>query len=401
MNSHVTIGADRILRVNGRRFFPIGARHLPVGATPRLLKKTGFNCLRWVAVGADGLTLPHTPLPRDLSGLMFYPYVFTHGDLSRDVRARRRVLMALVKKVRQHPALLCYEQRNEPAYTWRDAATPQSPPAGLIAGSRVIRELDPQHPIRVSHMTGNLVGTLRQYNPAVDIVGCNSYVVMAPGQRLFVGCRPDGKFVDCPNQTLSAVGDLTTKMMRVAAGRVVWMQLQAMANEDWFSVVHTPENRHAGRYEHTRLLPTRWQLRFMAYHAIIRGATALEFAMHRTRVDEPGWSGIRDVIGELRDVHDVLASSVWPGSLRIDYRELGFSDWTGIETLVKLQRGQPWIFAANTQFDPMEATFSNLPQGIRAKLSIWGEDRTISVNGGKFTDHFRPYEVHVYCGDRS
>lgn len=397
MKSRVTVGGDRILRVNGRPFFPIGARHMPVGATPRLLKKTGFNCMRWTAVGGDGMTLPVTPLPKDFGGLMFYPYVFKLGDLSRQGGARKRALAALIKKVRDHPALLCYEQRNEPASTWRDSATPQSPPEGMIAGSEVIRELDPHHPIRIGHLVSNLVSTLKKYNASTDIVGCNPYVVISPDQRLFVGARQDGRFVDCPDQTLSAVGALTTKMMRVAEGRPVWMQIQAMANEDWFHLSHTPENRNSCLYEHTRLTPSRWQCRFMAFHAIIRGATGLEFAMHRTRVDEPAWIGIREVIGELHGLHGVLASPPWHGRLQVDYKELGASDWTGVETLVKIHNGRPWILAANTQFDPMEATFSNLPDGIGKSLRVMGEKRSLRVQQGRFTDYFRPYEVHIYA----
>ena len=397
MKSTVTIGSDRILHVNDKPFFPIGARHMPIGSTHRLLKEVGFNCFRWMAVGTDGMTLPVTSLLKDLGGLMFYPYIFTHGDLSRDIPARKRGLTELVMRVRHHPALLCYEQRNESAYTWRDAATPQSPPEGLIAGSKVIRALDPHHTIRVGHLVSNLVSTLRKYNPAVDIVGCNPYVLLAPGGRLFVGCRQDGKLVDCQDQTLSAVGELTTKMMRVAEGRPVWMQIQAMANEDWFSTAHTPENKDSCRYEHTRLVPSRWEFRFMTYNAIIRGATALEFAMHRTRVDEPAWIGIREVIGELRAPARRARIADMHALMRIDYKELGFSDWSGVETLVKLRRGRPWIFAANTQFDPMEPTFSNLPPAIGANVKVWGEDRRIPIRGGKFTDCFKPYEVHVYA----
>jgi len=202
--------------------------------------------------------------------------------------------------------------------------------------------------------------------------------------------------VDTPNQTLSGVGELTTKMMRVAEGGPVSMQIQAMANEDWFSLVHTPENRNSCRYEHTRLIPTRWQLRFMTFNAIIRGATGLEFAMFKLRAEEPAWIGVREVIGELRDLHDVLASPAWRGTMQIDYKELGFGDWTGVETLVKLRKGRPWIFAANTQFDPMEATFSNLPDGISKGLEVFGENRAVPVKSGTFTDYFRPHEVHVY-----
>ena len=84
-----------------------------------------------------------------------------------------------------------------------------------------MRRLDPNHPIRLGHMAANLVATLRGYNDAADIVGCNPYPVQPPGLRMTV--RRDGKYVDSPNQTISSVGDYTSKMMRVGQGRPVWM----------------------------------------------------------------------------------------------------------------------------------------------------------------------------------
>lgn len=138
-------------------------------------------------------------------------------------------------------------------------------------------------------MKCNLVSTLAKYNPAVDVVGCNPYVVMPNRLRRFVGFRPDGLFADCPDQTLSAVGELTTKMIRVGQGRPVWMQLQAMANENWYSEIHVPEYRGHGVYEYNKLYPNRWQMRFMAFNAIIRGATGLSWAMYRTSVNESAW----------------------------------------------------------------------------------------------------------------
>jgi len=394
--SLVTIDENRILHVNGQPFFPVGARHMPIGADPALLKETGFNCMRWTAFGTDTALVSAVELPDELGGLMFYPYIYNYGDLSDEVDKKRTALAELINRVKDHPALLCYEQRNEPACTYREPSKPQSPPDGMITGSDLIRSLDPNHPIRVGHLTCNLVSTLRDYNPAVDIVGCNPYMVFAPGMRPFVGTRPDGKLADCPDQTLSAVGKYTTKMMRVAEGRPVWMQVQACANENWFNPAHTPETRDHGLYEHHRLYPNRWQMRFMAFNAIIRGATALEWAMIKLPVDSGAWIDVSRVIGELRSLHDVLASPPWGGVIAIEYSELGFSDWDGVETLVKIYRGKPWILAANTQFDPMIATFSNLPDGLGDKVNVVGEDRQVAVGNGAFTDRFQPYEVHVY-----
>ena len=397
--SQVTIGDDKILKVNGERFFPIAARHIPVGATLSTLKQVGFNAFRWpaFAVDAESSKITWGALPEDLAGLMFYPYVYNRGDLSEDRDARRKDLAELVHKVRNHPSLLCYEQRNEPSYTHANFARPSASPEGMKAGSDLIRELDPDHPIRVGHIVHNLVSTLKKYNPAVDILGCNPYIVMAPNMRRAVGFRPDGRLTDSPNQTLSAIGDFTTKMTRVAEGRPVWMQLQAMANENWYNEdIHTPEYKGLGLYEHQRLYPTRWQMRFMAFNAIIRGATGLSWAMYRTPVESSAWRDVCNVIGELYSLHAVLAAPTVSHAINIEYKELGFGDWTGVEILVKELDGRLRILAANTQFDPMEPTFSNLPEPIGGAVTVLGEDREIAVRNGCFSDRFQPYEAHIY-----
>jgi hypothetical protein len=240
------------------------------------------------------------------------------------------------------------------------------------------------------------VATLRRYNPAVDIVGCNPYVVLSPGTRQFIGLRSDGKYVDSPDQTLSAVGLHTKKMMRVADGRAIWMQVQGAANENWYSELHTPENAGLGVYEYQRLYPNRWQMRFMAWDAIIRGATGLTWMLYGLPVDSPAWGEVAAVVRELRTLEDALVSPTWQGPLQIDYDELGFSDWDGVQTLVKQRGEETCIFAANTQFDPMVGTFSGIPGNLGTELEVIGESRRVSVNGGKFKDRFQPYEVHLY-----
>lgn len=220
---------------------------------------------------------------------------------------------------------------------------------------------------------------------------------MAPGMRSFVGTRPDGKLADCADQTLSAVGQYTRKMMRAAEGRAVWMQIQGAANENWYHPGHMPETKDQGLYEHHRLYPSYWQMRFMAFNAIIRGATGLEWMLIRHPIDNPSWLDVCKVIGELRRLHDVLASPCWEESMEVHYTELGFSDWDGVETLVKIHQGGAWILAANTQFDPMIATFSGLPPEWGGSLNVAGENRRVDITNGSFTDRFQPYEVHVYA----
>lgn len=391
----VTIGPGRILQVDGKPFFPIAARHMPEGADYESLRSAGFNAVRWTPFGMDGFPA-NEGAPPDFGGLYFYPYLFTNADLSSEIEQRRRAVRALVEQVRDRVDLLCYEQRNEPAYSPDSHSVARSTPEGLTAGSNYVRELDPLHPIRIGHMNCNLRSTLRRYNSAADIVGCNPYVVTDPTMRYFVGCRLDKFIVDSPNQTLSAVGDFTTKMMQVAEGRSVWMQIQGAANENWYSEAHTPANSGLGLYPHHQRYPTCWEMRFMAFQAIVRGATALEWMLIRLPFGSNAWRDVSAVVGELARLHDVLATPDSEHQMDIEYRELGFSDFTGIEYLLKAGDEGHALIAVNTQFDPSEPTFSNLPDTFRDKLEVVGENREIEVRNRRFTDRFQPYAVHVY-----
>ena len=412
MASRVEIDNNRITRVNGRPFFPITARHVPAFGPEQLrrpwhatasqyaaLHDIGFNAVRFVPFGGQAFTYSDYEVPDDFGGMRFYTYVYDRAELSRDAEARKRDLGGLIERVRDRDEFLGYEQFNEPAFTWMDQRTPQASPEGMAAGSAFIRKMDPHHPIRVGHMCSNLVATLRQYNPAADIVSCNPYVIRAPDMRRFVGSRPDGYMTDHADRTISVVGRYTDKMMRVAQGRPVWMQVQGSANENWYNADHTPETRDHGIYEHHRLYPNYWQMRFMAFIAVIRGATGLEWMLVRHPVDSPSFQDVRRVIGELRDLHDVLASPAVEHDFAIEYTEIGFSDWDGAVTMVKHHDGRRYVIAANTQFDPMIATFTRLPEGVGARLRVVGENREIPVSGGRFTDRFQPYEVHVYASE--
>ena len=400
--SVVKIGKDRILRVNGRRFFPIGARHLPKGATPSILKGAGFNCMRWMAFDIDAIRATDLQDILD-AGMMFYPYIYNRGDFSKDRELRKKELAELVLSVRENPLLLCYEQQNEPAYRYGDWATLKGSPEGMKEASDFLRGMDPFHPIRLGHGLGNLVRTIQKFNSSADIIGCNPYVVYNQGMRINCATRMDGRISDSPDQTISAVGEYTAKMMRAADGRPVWMQLQAFSNEDWYNPgLYNPELKGQGIYPHDRLFPNYHQMRFMAFHAVIRGATAMEWCMYGLSVQDSQWAEVKRVISELSALQDVLASPNAGFEPSICYTELGFSDWNGVETLTKRCRGGLALIAANTQFDPMEAQFTFGEKARPVKASLFGSEEIMAADGitavkdGAFKAFFAPYEVKIY-----
>lgn len=385
----VELDRDGSARADGRPFFLIGARHMPTGGSPGLLRDAGFNAFRLTAFGTE--TNGPEPVPEDLDGICFWSYLFDRADLTRS-EAHRRELSRWVEQVRQHPALLCYENYNEPTlHRTRLKARPED----LAAGTRLVRELDADHPIWLAHSCSNTVDTLRRFNGCADIVGCNPYPVYVPGTRRHVGFLADGRVLDCPDPSIHAVGMYTRKMMAVAEGRPVWMLVQAMANESWFSPVHTPQYAGQSIDASKVLYPTFARMRFMAFDAVVHGATGLALALHATPVDGDVWGHVTRLVRQLRDLHDALAAPALSQEPVIAYADLGYSIWDGVRVALRRCGDALYVFAVNTAPDPASVVM-HLPVAVEAPVVVMHEDRELSVESDRLADRFDGYGVHVY-----
>ena len=389
----VQLDENRIAHVDGRPFFLIGARHMPEGGTPAMLAEAGFNAYRRLAFGTE--TSGGEPLPDPDLGIHFWSYIYDRAAFGRSSDYRGQ-LDEHVRQVRDHPAMLCYENFNEVAMLWR-SDTPKAEPDELDEGMRLLRELDPDHPVWLAHSCERTVDTLARYNDSMDIVGCNPYPIIPQGLRQHVGIRADGRIVDCPDQTIHAVGHYTKKMMRVGGGKMpVWMLIQALANENWFNPQYSPEFAGQGIDESKILYPTYEEMRFMAYDAIICGATGLALSMHGTPTDGKEWQDVKRLVAELRGLHDALASPPADVEVEIAHADLGFTIWDGVEMLARRKGDKVYLFTANTAFDPARVTMrlSNVPSNCTAVVEA--EGREAAVENGLLIDAFEPYAVHVY-----
>ncbi len=63
------------------------------------------------------------------------------------------------------------------------------------------------------------------------------------------------------------------------------------------------------------------------------------------------------------------------------------------------QNGAVWLLACNASYEPREFSI-NLPELADRMLQVLSEERTVKASGGKFTDVFQPFEVHVYTSDQ-
>lgn len=67
------------------------------------------------------------------------------------------------------------------------------------------------------------------------------------------------------------------------------------------------------------------------------------------------------------------------------------------KTLLKDHSGHLWLLACNADNEPRELTLTVSGLGKRARrINILSEGRGVDLKGDSFTDHFDPWEVHVY-----
>lgn len=69
---------------------------------------------------------------------------------------------------------------------------------------------------------------------------------------------------------------------------------------------------------------------------------------------------------------------------------------SGLEFTVREAGEYIYLLAAKREGETAEFTFSDLPRGITDGEVLFESPRHVKAEGGKFTDWFGPYEVHVY-----
>src|SRR5262245_28111225 len=137
------------------------------------------------------------------------------------------------------------------------------------------------------------------------------------------------------------------KLRRVGGpSRCAVMVLQAFAWENL---------REKDRNPSLILYPTREQLRFMAFHAIVRGANGvIWWGLHSTPAEAPLWDDLASVAHELKELASELAQRAVPLPVRLEYHDTGHSLDKGLEYLVNPSA----IIAVNADPNPVEVTIT-------------------------------------------
>ncbi|MBM3499120.1 MAG: hypothetical protein FJX74_10670 [Armatimonadetes bacterium] len=397
LGAPVTIDADHVTAIAGEPVFPIGFTlgPPPDGKTPegkdglQELADAGATFLR---TGPSGETWTDRTLEAEQTwqdaaaehGLLCWVFLRELGSVSPEHPQREALLRRVVTRFRDHPGLGFWKGEDEPAWG-------NKPVEPILQAYRIIKELDPNHPVQLTQAPRNTVEELRAYNAACDITACDIYPVS----------YPPGAHSLLPNREISMVGDYTRTMMEVANGELpVWMVLQVA-----FSGVIKPGK--------TLRFPTFPQERFMAYQAIINGARGLVFfGGNLTQAMAPedaalGWNWrfwrrvlrpLMEEIGRHSPLHPALIApnSRLPLQVRVKQAVGGDADPAQLEFRMRETPEALYLLACKREGATVEVEFSGLPVALARGEVLYEEPRAVEVTEGRFTDWFGPFEVHVY-----
>ncbi len=385
--SRVTINADHVLVIDGNKVFPIGFTMPPPpdGKAPsgkngiEELHDAGATFLRTGAQGGpwNDATIANEKKWQDAAaknGMHCWVFLRELGGVPEGNQQREATLRKVITAFKDHPGMGVWKGEDEPEWG-------RQPIPPLIRTRDIIRELDTNHPIAVTHAPRGTVQSLRAYNITADITGADIYPI---------GYPPGTHSLET-NKEISMVGDYTRRMMEVAEGKMpVWMILQIA----WSGVIKTNK---------TLRFPTFPEERFMVYEAIINGARGLIFfggnlkqAMNE-RDAALGWNWtfwervLRPVIEEIGE-----KSPLYPALVASDSKLSVKCNSSEIEFCVREVGSNVFLFACQRGGATREVQFSGLPPNATGGEMMFENPRRVKITSGKFSDWFAPHEVHVY-----
>lgn len=384
----VTINEDGVLVVNGRKMLPIGFSNGPPpdGRAPdgrhafEEIKDGGGTFFRTGTIMGnpwDEKIIESEQVWMDTAaryGLYCWPRLRELSSLGPDDTEKEKMLRRVVNRFKNHPGLLLWKNVDEPQW----GGTPVEP---MVRAYKIIKELDPYHPVGLTHAPRGTLEQLRPYAAAADILLLDIYPVG----------YPPGRHSLWDNKEISMVGDYTKFIKQAADGKPVWMVLQIA----WSGVIKPGK---------TLRFPTFAQERFMTYQALINGARGLIYFGGNIEKAMPpedaelGWNWtfwrrvLRPVLEEVGNNSPLVPALVAPDS-KLPVRLSGAED---VEFCVREAGDSLYILACKREGAAVEVEFTGLPPWAAEGQVMYESPRKVHAENGKFKDWFAPFDVHVF-----
>jgi len=143
--------------------------------------------------------------------------------------------------------------------------------------------------------------------------------------------------------------------------------------------------------------PTPAQIRAETWLALIHGANGVEYfcdILSPTFVED-GCLTIPKVVKQMKADDEQIASLASVLNSDTIVGGVTVTSKVRVDTMEKVVGGQTYLFAEAVGTKGGKATF-NLAGLGNAKVTVLGEDRTITMSNGTFKDKFKGYGVHLY-----
>jgi len=257
--------------------------------------------------------------------------VSSGGPVSEEVLQREEWLRAEVEAFRDHPALLAWYISDEPTGH-------NMPPEALEQSYRVVRELDPYHPISIVFMAPQRAG---EYAGGMDVVMTDPYPI------------PHNP----PDFVAAAVRAITDVF---EPAKPVWLVPQAFGGNEWW----TRE-------------PTAREQRVMTYLGIVEGATGIQYFIRH------GLSGFpkSPIMWAAASRAALEVGALTPALLSHEARPAVTSVLESVRAAAWRDRGTITVIAVNTDNQPRQMQL--LIEGVEytGEVEVLFEDRIIEVVG--------------------
>jgi hypothetical protein len=146
--------------------------------------------------------------------------------------------------------------------------------------------------------------------------------------------------------------------------------------------------------------PTPAQTKFEVWSAIIHGARGIDYFCHifTPSFIEAGLLSRSDMKAAVKDINAQIASLaavINVGTPVSNTVTSSAGSLAPIDTMTHSYGGSTYIFAADMRNTATTGTFK--PAGIASgTVTVLGENRTLTLSGGSFSDSFSGYGVHIY-----
>jgi hypothetical protein len=159
------------------------------------------------------------------------------------------------------------------------------------------------------------------------------------------------------------------------------------------------------RISNVQVKPTPHQIRAEVWMSLVRGSRGIIYFVHQF---EPQFKeasllddlellpAVTQINQQIRELAPVLNSPTVEGEVKVTSSDQSVP----VAAMCKQHAGKTYLFAVSMRNQSTTATFEML--GSRAKLDahVLGENRSLPLQDGRFSDSFAPYSVHLYRFDQ-